>query len=558
MNAALLERPSETPETKLVSCGNCPALLRVERELGELRREVSELRCEVGYWKSRHADAVKRNEQLAEELRQAKGEIRTLRDERFGRKSEKATSTDRSNDLLDPLESSVPSRKRGAQPGQKGHGRRDYSHLPVVEEFVSLPTEALCCPICEKPATVMSDSEDSEVLEIEVRAHRRCIRRRRYRAVCDCDPARRTLVAPPPPKLIPKGSYGISIWVHALLDKYASYRPTQRLLGQLEQYDLNLPAGTLNDGLKRIEPMMQPIYEALRERNRQGDFHQADETRWLVFVLLDGKKGYGWWLWVILGADTVIYLLDSSRSHEVPQSHFGPQAAGVLEVDRYSGYKAMAQVKSGLMVLAFCWAHVRRDFVRVGKGWSELTPWALSWLRRIRHLYRLNRQRLRYAIGSPEFQQQDALLRQAVEAMRIQAIDELSAPQLRQPCRKVLDSLEEHWTGLIRFVDDPRVPLDNNASERAGRGPAVARKNFYGSGSLWSGRLAAAMFSLLATLAHWKLNPRLWLTWYLESCATAGGKAPQDIEPFLPWNLSDERRAALAMRTTTPVAANTS
>jgi hypothetical protein len=58
----------------------------------------------------------------------------------------------------------------------------------------------------------------------------------------------------------------------------------------------------------------------------------------------------------------------------------------VLEVDRYSGYKAMAQVKSGLIALAFCWAHVRRDFVGVGKGWSELTPWALFWLRHIRQL----------------------------------------------------------------------------------------------------------------------------------------------------------------------------
>jgi len=554
MNATLLDLPIEEPATA-VCCANCPAVERLERALEELR---AEFRWQVGYWKSRHADAVKRNEQLAEELRQAKGEIRTLRDERFGRKSEKATATDRSNDLFDPWESSVPSRKRGAQPGQEGHGRRDYSHLPVVEEFISLPRESLVCPLCGKPATVMSASEDSELLEIDVRPHRRRIRRRRYRPTCDCDPARRTLVAPPPPKLIPKGSYGISIWVHVLLDKYASYRPTERLLSQLAQYDLDLPAGTVNDGLQRIEPMMRPIYEALCQRNRQGDFHQADETRWLVFVLLEGKKGYGWWLWVILGADTLIYLLDSSRSHEVPQSHFGPQASGVLEVDRYSGYKAMAQVKSGLMVLAFCWAHVRRDFVRVGKSWSELTPWALSWLRRIRHLYQVHRERLRYAIGSPEFQQQDALLRQAVEAMRVQAIDELSVPKLRQPCRKVLDSLQEHWMGLIRFVDDPRIPLDNNASERAGRGPAVARKNFYGSGSLWSGRLAAAMFSLFATLARWKLNPRLWLTWYLESCAAAGGKAPEHIELFLPWNLSDERRAALAMQAMIPAAADTS
>jgi transposase len=530
----------------------------LEQELRELRREVAELRCDVGYWKSRHADAVKRIEQLKEELDQSRGQTRALQDKLFGRKSEKSARSDRSNDLLDPEEVTAPAKKRGAQPGHAGHGRRDYSHLPVKEEFVSLPEESLACPHCGKPAALMSVTEDSEVLEIDVRAHRRQIRRRRYRATCDCDPGRRTLTAPPPSKLIPKGNYGISIWVHVLLDKYSSYRPTERLLGQLAQYDLDLPAGTVNDGLGRIEPMLRPIYEALLERNRLGGFHQADETRWLVFVLLDGKKGHGWWLWVILGADTVIYLLDPSRSHEVPEAHFGPDASGVLEVDRYSGYKAMAQVKSGLIVLAFCCAHVRRDFVGVGKSWSELTPWALSWLRRIRHIYAVNRERLRHPHGSVKFQEQDAILRRAVEAMRAEAVGELSDPKLRQPCRKVLESLQEHWMGLTRFVDDSRIPMDNNASERAGRGPAVARKNFYGSGSLWSGRLAAAMFSLLATLAHWNVNPRLWLRWYLESCAAAGGKAPEDIEPFLPWNLSTERRVTLAMRSTVPAAADTS
>jgi transposase len=557
MNATLLDLPTETPET-LTPCTNCPALQRLERELGELRREVRELRCEVGYWKSRHADALSRNEQLTEELRQAKGQIRTLQDKLFGRKSEKSARSDRSNDLFDPEEVTTAAKNRGAQPGGAGHGRRDYTHLPVKEEFVPLPEEALSCPHCGKPAAMISATEDSELLEIEVQAHRRRIRRRRYRATCDCQPGRRTLTAPSPPKLIPKGNYGISIWVHVLLDKYSSYRPTERLLRQLEQYDLDLPAGTVNDGLQRIEPMLHPIYEAFQKRNRLGGFHQADETRWLVFVLLDGKKGYGWWLWIILGADTVIYLLDSSRGHEVPQAHFGPEASGVLEVDRYSGYKAMAQVKSGLIVLAFCWAHVRRDFVGVGKGWSELTPWALSWLRRIRHIYSVNRERLRHPPDSAKFQEQETALRRAVEAMRAEAVEELSDLKLRQPCRKVLESLEEHWPGLIRFVDDPRIPMDNNASERAGRGPAVARKNFYGSGSLWSGRLAATMFSLLATLAHWKLNPRRWLTWYLESCAAAGGKAPQDIQPFLPWKLSDKRRLALGAPATVPAAYNTS
>jgi transposase len=553
MNATLLESLGETPEPS-VSCTNCPAVLRLERALEQLQRDF---RREVGYWKSQHAKAVMRITQLEEELDQSRGQVRALQGKLFGRKSEKSAQGNRSNDLLDP-EEIVVARKRGAQPGHVGHGRRDYSHLPVTEEFVSLADESLVCPICGRPASMMSDTEDSEVLEIDVRAHRRRIRRRRYRAACDCDPTRRTLTAPSPPKLIPKGNYGISIWVLVLLDKYSSYRPTERLLGQLEQYDLDLPAGTINDGLQRIEPMLCPIYEAFCQRNRQGNFHQADETRWLVFVVLDGKKGYGWWLWVILGADTVVYLLDPSRGHEVPESHFGPEASGVLEVDRYSGYKAMAQVKSGLLVLAFCWAHVRRDFVGVGKSWSELTPWALEWLRRIRHLYQVHRECLQHPLDSAKFQEQDALLCRAVEAMRAEAVAELSEPKLRQPCRKVLESLQEHWTGLVRFVDDPRIPMDNNASERAGRGPAVARKNFYGSGSLWSGRLASAMFSLLATLAHWKINPRLWLTWYLENCAAAGGKSPEDIQPFLPWNLSPERRLALAEQATSPSAVDTS
>jgi len=96
------------------------------------------------------------------------------------------------------------------------------------------------------------------------------------------------------------------------------------------------------------------------------------------------------------------------------------------------------------------------------------------------------------------------------------------------------------------FVDDPRIPLDNNASERRLRGPALGRKNYYGSGALWSGRLAAMLFSILATLKLWRINPRRWLQWFLQSCAAAGGQAPTDIQPFLPWNFTPEQRLQLS------------
>jgi hypothetical protein len=83
----------------------------------------------------------------------------------------------------------------------------------------------------------------------------------------------------------------------------------------------------------------------------------------------------------------------------------------------------------------------------------------------------------------------------------------------------------------------------------------MARMNFYGTGSKWNGDLAA--FSIFATLSICRLNPRIWLTWYLEQCAVADGKVPADIPAFLPWNLSDEKKKELR-DTGLPEVANTS
>jgi len=315
-------------------------------------------------------------------------------------------------------------------------------------------------------------------------------------------------------------------------------------LEELKQHGLDLAAGTVADGLRRLEPIFTPIYEALIERNRASSLCQADETRWQVFVDSEGKISHRWWLWVFLGEDTVVYRLDPTRSHDVPEGHFA-DAACVLMVDRYSAYKAMGQVKSGTIKLAFCWSHVRRDFIEVGKGWPELKDWALGWLRRIRRLYRLNRQRLKHPAGSTEFRRSDDALRETLRSMQSQAVEELADKNLRAPCRKVLESLQVHWTGLTLFVDDRRIPLDNNASERKIRGPALGRKNDYGSGALWSGRLSAMMFSIFATLSDWRINPRRWLLWYLNTCAASGGKAPPDAGRFLPWNLRPDQLASL-------------
>ena len=499
----------------------------LRRENTELRRQVRELRCDVGYWKSMHARAVERNTKLQAELDQAKAEIRQLKAERFGKQSEKQSVTDRSNHLDDPQDQATPKKKRGQQPGRPAPKRRDYSHLPAREEQIDLPDNA------------------SEQIEIETNVYRKVVRRKRYRRTCDCRQQPRTVTAPLPPKLLPKSLYGTSIWTHLLLEKFHLQRPMHRTIEQLRLLGLSLAPGTIADGLKRIEPLMTPIYEAIRIHYVLSVYFHADETRWKVFVEKAGKIGHRWWLWLFAEEDSVVYVLDPSRSHDVPQSHFPDDAQGVLLVDRYSGYKAIRQVKEGTLVLAFCWAHVRRDFVRVGKGYPELKTWALQWLNRIRELYRLNRERLRHALGTPEFVAADALLREHIDSMAAQRDTELADAKLREPCRKALVSLNEHWSGLTLFVDDPRIPLDNNYGERLIRGPAVGRKNYYGSGAEWSGRMAMMMFSIFATLILWKINPRAWLNWYFAACAANGGQAADNPESFLPWNLSEARLTEL-------------
>ena len=214
-------------------------------------------------------------------------------------------------------------------------------------------------------------------------------------------------------------------------------------------------------------------------------------------------------------------------------------------VDRYAAYKAMELVKDGALLLAFCWAHVRRDSLRVGKNWPQLADWTLGWLLEIRALYHLNRQRLLCRQDPVAFAAHDQKLQAAIEAMAAQRDGQLQDPHLHPACRKTLESLSQHWQGLTPFVEHPHVPMDNNHTERTQRGPVVGRKNYYGSGALWSGKLAAMLFSLLATLKLHGLNPRQWLTAYLEACAAAGGKAPENVADFLPRNMPEQIQARM-------------
>lgn len=273
-----------------------------------------------------------------------------------------------------------------------------------------------------------------------------------------------------------------------------------------------------------------------------------DETRWMVFAELAEKKGYRWWLWVVLSDEACLYILDPSRSAAVPNNFLGEDAQGHLSVDRYSAYKAL----NASIELAWCWAHVRRDFIDIGKSRQKLLRWSEQWVEGIGELYHINKQRVLNACDSEQFLFFDNALREALEKMERRREKELARPTLHKAKRKALTSMRKHWEGLLVFVEHPEIPMDNNPAERALRSGVLGRKNYYGSGSIQSGMLSVMLFSIIQTALRNNVNPERYLLNYFEACAHSGGQAPPNLEEFDSWNLPTERKTQWRMKQSTP------
>jgi transposase len=454
-------------------------------------------------------------------------------------------------------------RKPGQQPGAKGPKRRLRLNLPVEELHHRLGEQERTCPICHQIDPEIGVTEESEEIELVFCAKRVRHIRHCYKRGCHCVPGPTIRTAPKPAKLIPKGLFAVSFWLEVLLKKFEFKQPLQRTVEELKTLGLKVSPGTLDGGLQKIQPMLQPLVGQFVLRAGQGCHWHMDETRWPTWVLVCGeveegesnspKKKKKWWAWVEVGPDATAFFLEPTRSGDVPESIFPKGTEGILSVDRYKGYFGLLGADWKIK-LAFCWSHQRRDFVNLAEGSrGPCKLWAQEWVGLINQLFKTNRQRRKaYFKERSDFSALDEEVRRQVQEIKKRLDRELAGGQLAPEQEKILKSMRKHWEGLTLFVEHPHVPMDNNAAERALRALAVARKNFYGSRSEWSGELAMGCFTILATLRQHGICPRRYFRAYLEACARAGGKAPDKLEEFLPWNWSAEKKAAWSTQEQAP------
>ena len=441
-------------------------------------------------------------------------------------------------------------RRRGQQPGAPGHGRTPRPGLEERIEIHQPPAEACVCGRCGTPY-VANGERSTTIVEIDVKAHTRRIVRPRWRRRCDCADSPPDVIAATPDRVFARTAYGTTVWTHVLFERYLCNRPLNGVAMSLSHQGLPISAGTLARGLARLSPLFQRLALAMLEHQNEAAVRHGDETGWRIQALRQAGRSGRAWLWVSVTEHAVYFHIDPSRSAEAALKVFGG-AVGVqvLVVDRYSTYKKLARVLEGRVILAWCWAHQRRDYIDCAAGQVELSEWCQAWLGRIAAIYRLNKTRLSHYESSAERQNEafdtaQRALETEVKGLFATAERELAGLDDTAPEAGPLRSLLKHRDGLSVFLERPEVPMDNNFAERTLRSAVIGRRLSFGSDSEAGARFTAMMYSVVGTLALNGLNVRAWLHEWLNACAANGGRAPPDLSEWLPWSMSQARRRTL-------------
>lgn len=327
----------------------------------------------------------------------------------------------------------------------------------------------------------------------------------------------------------------------------------------MKDYGVDVSSGTIFGRLKKIHFLyIKPLYKAIGKILRKANHYHADESGWKLFGITNKKGNYKWFIWVFISKDIVLFVLHQTRSSKVAykvlfdieiddiknidKKLLNIKIKEMLNVDKFSSYKSLK--KAGLVELAFCWSHQRREFIDLATKYPELKSFANKWIKRIGVLYHINNERKKYNQNDTNFKKYDKELRTKIEEI----YSLINIEYDHSVKNAIMDSLKEHWEGLILFVEHPEIPMDNNQAERMLRHMVLGRKNYWGNHSFWAGELTVAMFSIIQTCLLHKISPRAYLTYYFTECAKRGSApSSNEIEQFLPCKLPDDVKRKLIM-----------
>jgi transposase len=421
-----------------------------------------------------------------------------------------------------------------------GQRELNLAGLPVAEIVYDLSPEEQVCPQCDGHLHEMGADVRTEIKIVP--ATLTVVRHIRPKYTCrHCqNEAFKTpvLTAAMPTPAFPNSLASPSAVAHIMVQKFVEGSPLYRQEQSFARLGFSLSRQTMANGMLTGADWLKSIYARMKFHLLKRDIAHADETTLQVLKEEDRAAQSTSYMWLYRsgrdGPPIVLFDYQTTRAATHP-STFLKGFRGYLHVDGYIGYEGLTGV-----TLVGCWAHARRKFMEAinvlpnperTKGGSA----AHKGLDFCNQLFEI--ERALHAVTPEERlagrQQRStrvlALFRAWLNEVSVQA---LSKSKLGEAITYCLNQ----WRKLTAFLQDGRLELDNNRSERAIKPFVIGRKNWLFANSPGGARASATIYSLVETAKENGLDPFPYLTYLFEQLPNIDRKDAAAVDQLLPWS----------------------
>ena len=487
---------------------------------------------------------VSLNESLSKQLKSVSDELNALKEQLLILKAKRyGTSSEKLDKKIDDLELCIEEQEvlqsTKENELEEGKERNRPKRLKLAESLVRedvVTAAPIKCPSCGGESFRKISSDISETLEYVPSSFKVM---RHIRPRCACVSCEQIVQAPAPGNTIDKGKAGPGLLAHIMIQKYANHLPLYRQSQIYEREGVEIARSTMTGWAGGCSKLLKPLIEELQKSIFASSHLHSDDTPVKVLAPGLGKTKTGrMWVYVRDGRPcgdktppAVCYFYSPDRTGARPLAHL-KNFRGILHADAYSGYNGVYNEK---VSEAACWAHFRRKFYEVTVV-SNNANIAIEVLEEIGKIYKIEEE-IRGKQPEERLRIRRERSKELVESLFLKMKEKLGKLPQKSMTGKAINYGLNNQAALLRFLEDGKIEIDNNAAERALRSVAIGRKNWLFAGSDIGGETAAVFYSLIETAKLNNINPWRYLRQIFANIQDYNSKKIADL---LPWNIKLE------------------
>lgn len=403
-------------------------------------------------------------------------------------------------------------RKPGGQPGHEGKHRQMVSPEQVSAFFKHLPDACPCGHCFDGSEEQAGDPVILQKWELPV-IRPLIFQHERLRLFCPCCGKARLAALPDG---VSETAFGPRIEAH--IATFAGvYRLSRRQIAKVVSEALGIPisTGAVDAVIMRMSEALKDPWKVLHDAVKKASLVHADETSW-------STRGRDQWLWLAACAYAACFRIDPGRTKQAAKELLGEEFGGFVVTDRYASYHWLDVLQQQL-----CWAHIIRQLVELSQRTGASGKLGHKLLQAAREVIATHRRYLEEGHELTWLAEQLQPLKQRIEELLEQGTRSRN-DRTANFCQGVLDEYDALWT--FCEVEDLKIPITNNAAERAIRHAVLIRRVQHGTQSQQGDRWVERILSIVETC---RLQGRSTLQYLIDAATAAhhGRPVPSPLPP---------------------------